>query len=371
MSAFLTKISVWLAEKLGLKFFQRLWKKIRKQPETKVKLPSGLEVTFKGEEAPGVYIDDGIRRFLAMPIRTPSGLAEVVEAKQLMESGETAKAEEKIRELLSEPAPAVEAPTEEEAFLAALRLLDEGDRKFDADDFAGAEKAYGEAGEMAAKSGNELLQSLCGTVLGAAVGRQGRHEEVLPLFEKALALNPDDAEAWFNKGTALDGLERADEAIPCYDEAIRLKPDFAEAWFNKGTALALLDRYEDAIPCFNEAIRLNPRDAATWHNKGVTLLLLDQDKEAKHSFEKAVGLRVQLKDKGAQAFRALTFLILIERKEDKEIALELIQLRKEAKQDNVAHVVDSAIAEFKTWLSKKSLKQFRKFEKMLWELEKS
>lgn len=300
VSIFLTNIGIWLVEKLGAKLFRRLWRKIREkisgkpahvvseQPETKLKLPGGLEVTFKGEKASGVFINDGVGRFLVMPIPTPSGLPGVVEAKQLMESGESEKAEEKMRDLLSQPAPAVEEPSEEQAFLAALRLLDEADTKFHADDFAGAEKVYREAHEMGAQSGNELLEGLCIELLGVAIVSQGRHEEALLLFERALALLPDNASTWHNKGTALYKLERYEEAICCYDEAIRLEPGFAVAWNNKGTAIYELQRYEEAIRCYDEAIRLKPGDAEAWSNKGAVLVKLGRNKQASTCLNEAI-----------------------------------------------------------------------------------
>jgi tetratricopeptide (TPR) repeat protein len=47
--------------------------------------------------------------------------------------------------------------------------------------------------------------------------------------EQAIALKPDHADAYNNRGVALQDLKRPEEALASYDKAIALKPDFAEA----------------------------------------------------------------------------------------------------------------------------------------------
>ena len=44
-------------------------------------------------------------------------------------------------------------------------------------------------------------------------------------FEKALAINPDYAEAYQNHGNALLGLKRMDEALASFERALVIKPD--------------------------------------------------------------------------------------------------------------------------------------------------
>ena len=51
---------------------------------------------------------------------------------------------------------------------------------------------------------------------------------VLAEYDEAIRLNPDSAEAYFNRGKA---KRRTPSAIADFDEAIRCNPDFAEAYF--------------------------------------------------------------------------------------------------------------------------------------------
>ena len=50
-------------------------------------------------------------------------------------------------------------------------------------------------------------------------------------------MKPDYAEAHNNLGNALQDQGKLDEAIACYRRALELKPDYAEAHTNLGIAL--------------------------------------------------------------------------------------------------------------------------------------
>ena len=45
------------------------------------------------------------------------------------------------------------------------------------------------------------------------------------------------AEDWLYKGIALDGQGKFDDAIQAYDKAIELDPQYADAWYNRGVGL--------------------------------------------------------------------------------------------------------------------------------------
>ena len=91
------------------------------------------------------------------------------------------------------------------------------------------------------------------------------------LIDEAIKLDPNDADAWYNKGIALDNQGKYNEAIEAYDEAIRLDPKHAEAWNNKGNALYSQSKYNESIEAYDEAIKLDPKLAAAWNNKGNAL----------------------------------------------------------------------------------------------------
>ena len=61
-----------------------------------------------------------------------------------------------------------------------------------------------------------------------------------------------------DRGFLLDELRRCVEAIASYDRAIRMDPQQAETHYNRGVSLVKLERFSEAIAAFSEALRLPP-----------------------------------------------------------------------------------------------------------------
>ncbi|TET74627.1 MAG: tetratricopeptide repeat protein, partial [Dehalococcoidia bacterium] len=59
-----------------------------------------------------------------------------------------------------------------------------------------------------------------------------------------------------NKAIALGNLNRLAEALACLDEALLLNPDYAEAWYNKGVALEKLGQWKQALAAYERAREL-------------------------------------------------------------------------------------------------------------------
>ena len=68
--------------------------------------------------------------------------------------------------------------------------------------------------------------------MGNALQNQGRLEEAVKAFKKALSIKPDHAEAYNNMGNALNEQGRLEEAIEAFNKAISIKTNYAEAWNN-------------------------------------------------------------------------------------------------------------------------------------------
>ena len=88
----------------------------------------------------------------------------------------------------------------------------------------------------ARRSGSSPTTPIAHTNLGIALRDQGKLDEAIAEYRKAIRLKPDLAEAHHNLGIALASQGKLDEAIAEYRKAIRLKPDVAEAHINLGTS---------------------------------------------------------------------------------------------------------------------------------------
>jgi tetratricopeptide (TPR) repeat protein len=76
-------------------------------------------------------------------------------------------------------------------------------------------------------------------------------------YERALALNPDYAQAHNNLGGALTRLNRVDEAIPHLEAALALEPANALAHYNMGVAMRERGDFAQAIAHFKRAAERN------------------------------------------------------------------------------------------------------------------
>ncbi|HQN30615.1 MAG TPA: tetratricopeptide repeat protein, partial [Methanothrix soehngenii] len=71
-----------------------------------------------------------------------------------------------------------------------------------------------------------------------------------------IEINPQYAMAWIGKGNALDDQGKHNEAIQAYDKAIEINPQYAMAWYNKGVTLKSLGRTAEADAAFSKAKEL-------------------------------------------------------------------------------------------------------------------
>lgn len=102
------------------------------------------------------------------------------------------------------------------------------------------------------------LEALRGRAITLA--RMGRHADALAAYDKLIALKRS-ADALNNRGVLLRELNRLDEALHSFEDAIRLQPDDPDAWSNKGALLSLQGDSEGAAQAYARAIELAPASA--------------------------------------------------------------------------------------------------------------
>jgi protein O-GlcNAc transferase len=127
-------------------------------------------------------------------------------------------------------------------------------------------------------------------LLGASALQTGFHEKAVAFLSKAIAVNPDAPQAYYNRGIAQQALRRFNEALLSYNKAIALKPDHAEAYSNRGIVLGALKRLKEALASCDKAIALKPNFAEAYYNRGNALQELGQLEDALLSYDKTIAL---------------------------------------------------------------------------------
>jgi tetratricopeptide (TPR) repeat protein len=127
--------------------------------------------------------------------------------------------------------------------------------------------------------------------LGAAYYKIGRVDEAINQCQKALQIDPDYAEAQFDLGCNLFQKGRVDEAIIHFQKALEIEPDFAEAHNNLGNSLLQIRRVNEAITHFQKALAIKPDYAEAHNDLGYTLFRIGRVNEAITHFQRAVAIK--------------------------------------------------------------------------------
>ena len=131
-------------------------------------------------------------------------------------------------------------------------------------------------------------------VKGNILQSEGRTEEAVAEHERALAIDPSEADAVANLGVDYLNLGQPDKSIEYFDKAIRMSlydPALlywygGKAWANFG-----LKKYDQAIDWARRAIAINPKYIPYTHViLGAALALTDHDAEAREALQRYLAL---------------------------------------------------------------------------------
>lgn len=108
-------------------------------------------------------------------------------------------------------------------------------------------------------------------LLGLALVRLSQGKAALAHFNRAIALQPNLAEAYVNRGILLKNQQQLSQALRDFDRAIALRPTMAEAYSNRGNVQLLLDQRTAAHESFVTALRLDPHNSDAMVNLAALL----------------------------------------------------------------------------------------------------
>ncbi len=85
----------------------------------------------------------------------------------------------------------------------------------------------------------------------------GRYVDAFQTYDKALAVNPDCADCYNDRGLSLFYIGDPTSALESFDKAIAIDPGFVHAWLSKGYVLISEGRYEEAVAPLNKVKELD------------------------------------------------------------------------------------------------------------------
>jgi tetratricopeptide (TPR) repeat protein len=135
-------------------------------------------------------------------------------------------------------------------------------------------------------------------------------------FNQALRINPNFAAVYYVLGTILTEFARPDfrqddyqRAIIAFNQAIRINPNYVWVYKSRGDVYQLLKNYQQAINEYSQAIRIDPKLAEAYWDRGRTFARLGNKTEAISDLETAAALFREQLDPNSQELRSkLTFI---------------------------------------------------------------
>jgi tetratricopeptide (TPR) repeat protein len=128
-------------------------------------------------------------------------------------------------------------------------------------------------------------------LIGACYKELGQLEGAAKMFEAAVIIKPDYAEAHFNLGVILKALGQDDAAVESYKKAVAITPNYPDAHNNLGTALHDLGHLEASIKSLEWAVAYKYDFAEAHNNLGNVLNEYGRVEDAIEFFEKATAIK--------------------------------------------------------------------------------
>ena len=98
----------------------------------------------------------------------------------------------------------------------------------------------------------------------------GGYAKAIALFTEVLQRNPDELNAYLQRGFCHSLLREYDLAISDFTALISRKNDHLWAYTSRGSAYEKLGRHDLALSDFDKVIELDPRNQEAYNNRGWT-----------------------------------------------------------------------------------------------------
>ncbi|MFA7404565.1 MAG: tetratricopeptide repeat protein, partial [Pelobacteraceae bacterium] len=125
---------------------------------------------------------------------------------------------------------------------------------------------------------------------GVSLSKMGDEKGAIELYDRALAIKPDDYDALRNKGASLSKMGDEKGAIELYDRALAIKPDDCDALRNKGVSLSKMGDEKGAIELYDRALAIKPDDSLTIREWAVVAFNMGDHAAARNKIKRAAEL---------------------------------------------------------------------------------
>jgi len=173
----------------------------------------------------------------------------------------------------------------------------------------------------------ESLTALDYARRGFRASGEGRKQEAIDAYSKAIGLDPTYPLAYNNRGILYKDLGKRKKALDDYNRAIELDPNYAHAYYNRGILYSDMGVSKKALADYDKAIELDPDYVYAYNNRGVLYEDLEELEKALEDYTRAIQL--DPKHKRAYQNRAKIYASMGQKalaEADRKAAAELAEL---------------------------------------------
>jgi len=121
--------------------------------------------------------------------------------------------------------------------------------------------------------------------------KQGKYQQAVDEFSKLIKLDPNNADAYKNRGVSRMKQEKFDLAIEDFEKAKQLFPGLKGLHSNLGVAWFYKREYAKAIANYDIEIKMAPDNHVAYFNRALCLAELERNKEALNDLSQTLSLK--------------------------------------------------------------------------------
>ena len=126
---------------------------------------------------------------------------------------------------------------------------------------------------------------------GQSLARSGKIEEAVAAFDRALDLDPYNAQAFYQRGVLYQTERQHQLAVADFTSANGLMPQWVDPLVTRAVSYLAMDKVREAASDLDEAVQADPQHGQAWVTRGLAYERLGEKTKAAGSFARALAIR--------------------------------------------------------------------------------
>ena len=132
-----------------------------------------------------------------------------------------------------------------------------------------------------------MLGGIPQVIRGRIMQELGESEAAIASYDRALAIRPNNHDAWYKKGCLCYQLTRYEDALLCFERTVKIKENHWQGWRDQGLLLYKFKKYKQAVDSYFKSLEIQPNQTIVWLWLSLAIKQTGDDKKAQMCLAKA------------------------------------------------------------------------------------